>query len=127
MTDASSTKYQPLAVEKNESHYDKATWLSKAFFLWPNKLIEEGAKKTLEDIDIPEPAIDDDANLLYIDFKMYWEQELQKDKPSLLRAVVRMFAKRTWWCGVIIVAESVIRIYQVRNIYLFRLQILVSI
>jgi ABC-type multidrug transport system fused ATPase/permease subunit len=98
---------------RNEkSDYDNGSLLSKALFLWAGKIVKLGASKILEIDDLPPISVDDDAHELHRKFSLSWKKELESESPSLIRAIVRVFFRSQFLLGLILLAESALRIFQ---------------
>ncbi|CAI7761253.1 unnamed protein product [Closterium sp. NIES-53] len=72
----------------------KANPFSKLIFWWLNPLMNAGYRKPLEQADLPPLPPCDDAKAVSVKFAHVWAQEVQKDKPSLTRALFRCFRYR---------------------------------
>lgn len=98
--------------ELERNHYDEASWLSRLFFLWPERLIALGALKTLTQADLPEVSVLDESQRLFDKLDKAWKDELAREIPSLSRAIFTIFIRQYGWIGAIITFESAVRIYQ---------------
>ncbi|KAL7748549.1 hypothetical protein RI367_005960 [Sorochytrium milnesiophthora] len=75
----------------NRSPEETANIFSIITFWWLNPLMRLGRQKPLSMEDLWALARNDQADAISHRFQVFWEQELKKTRPSLLRACVRGF------------------------------------
>jgi ATP-binding cassette subfamily C (CFTR/MRP) protein 4 len=92
--------------------YETAGWVSRLFFLWPNQLVEDGNSKMLNQEDLPVIPREDRSSYLNKLLNDEWEKQKKLPNPSLLKALFWAFAPKYAWLALILIAESVIRIFQ---------------
>eukprot|EP00980_Cylindrotheca_fusiformis_P016776 scaffold5048_cov121-Cylindrotheca_fusiformis.AAC.27 len=88
----------PLIPDANKSHVTKedvpCSWWSRLTFKWFSSLLRVGNEKNrLEQDDLELIPLPDDCQTQVImdTFDKYWQEELEKDKPSLVKALSRAF------------------------------------
>jgi len=94
---------------------DAASWFSYMVFNWPGPLVKMGASKTLQLKDLPRISVHDDSRKTGTRLLANWRSQVQKhgkDKASMWVALAQTFWKQHWFGGLLLVAESVARIYQ---------------
>lgn len=72
----------------------------------------DGSTKTLNFEDLPVIVREDESKSLNALVTNEWQKEVVKSSPSLLRALWRAFYPKYGWLGIILVGESIIRIFQ---------------
>ncbi|KAK4365452.1 hypothetical protein RND71_016810 [Anisodus tanguticus] len=86
--------YEPLSGEEaneNTTPFAKAGIFSRMSFCWLNDLLKKGKARTLNDEDIPELRLEDQAGTLYSLFKDQVNKRKQKTsyaRPSVFSAIV---------------------------------------
>ena len=75
-----------------------ANFISKGFFCWLNPLLKQGRQRALEIGDMFQVTPQDSSEHLGATLEREWQKELKKKeesgsrtKPSLLKALIRMF------------------------------------
>jgi len=91
----------------------ECSWIQQITFSYGLPLMRVGASRPLEPQDIPALREADNAEALIQQVKISWKAErVRHPKPSLYRALLRAFARKTclaiFWCFL----ESVVRIAQ---------------
>ncbi|XP_025080220.1 multidrug resistance-associated protein 4-like isoform X3 [Pomacea canaliculata] len=93
-----------------------ANIFSKAFFCWLNPLFKKGKKEPLNKDDMFNVASDDSSENLGTKLEREWMKEVKKDggrgKPSLLRALMRLFGTQYMLLGIIVFIEESVRVVQ---------------
>ena len=98
--------------EHIKNPYDDAHFMSRLFFTWPNIVIEKGVKSNLELNDLPPfPAVED-VDTLNEFFVKEWKRQMLLKKPSLLYVVLKYVLTTNAWISLIVLSESVAKIYQ---------------
>eukprot|EP00898_Chlorokybus_atmophyticus_P000774 jgi/Chlat1/1698/Chrsp127S01927 len=86
-----ATGYLPLQSEPVPAQRSfgerRANILSQVLFSWMTPIMKRGFKAPLRDVDIPELEKPDQARTLSERFDKCWEQEHNKERPSLIRAL----------------------------------------
>jgi len=95
--------------------YQHASFLSKLFFTWPYPLLRLGMQQSLSDDDLPDVAQDTDsskANLEY--FQRIWQEEQRKHptSPSLRRAILKEYFRKTVWLQPLMLAAYTAKVVQ---------------
>lgn len=94
-----NTDYEPLAGEEQVCPERHANILSRIFFSWITPLMQQGYKRPINDNDIWKLDNWDETETLYSRFQKCWNDELQKPKPWLLRALHSSLGGRFWLGG----------------------------
>jgi hypothetical protein len=84
--DAYPPKKSPELPENAE---EKASWLSRLFFLYLSPMLALGAARPLEVSDVGKIYHGDDSATCLLEFEREWRKELLKEKPNLTHAVFR--------------------------------------
>ncbi|KAH8381999.1 hypothetical protein KR009_001320 [Drosophila setifemur] len=68
-----------------------ANFLSKWFFLWTREILMKGVRRNLDPSDLyaPDPSLESTEVSSYL--LGFWEQELKRSKPSVLRMIFRAY------------------------------------
>lgn len=74
--------------------YDRAGWLSRLTFWYILPLLKLGYKRPLQPADVPPLPKADDPEPPTCRFQLEWAKERVKSKPSLLRALFRVYGGR---------------------------------
>ncbi|XP_076435453.1 ATP-binding cassette sub-family C member 4-like isoform X2 [Babylonia areolata] len=92
---------------------------SKLLFSWLNPLFRKGRQAPLEVEDMFNVTPDDSSDHLGVTLEREWQKELKKKEdsggrkqPSLLRALVRIFALRYSLYGILVFIEEGVRVFQ---------------
>jgi ATP-binding cassette subfamily C (CFTR/MRP) protein 1 len=96
---ADNTDYEPLPGEEQICPERQASLFSWIFFSWMTPLMRQGYKRPIVDNDIWKLDNWDETETLYNRFQKYWNDELQKPKPWLLRALHSSLGGRFWLGG----------------------------
>ncbi|XP_076453870.1 ATP-binding cassette sub-family C member 4-like isoform X2 [Babylonia areolata] len=103
----------------NPSPMQSANWISRVLFWWLNPLMKKGHKKELSEEDLFSVVPQDSADHLSVGLEREWQRELQKEKdsggthkPSLLKALARLFGLRYLLLGLIVLTEESVRVVQ---------------
>eukprot|EP00158_Paraphelidium_tribonemae_P007083 Partr_v1_DN28105_c1_g1_i1_m55327 putative ATP-binding cassette, sub-family C (CFTR MRP), member len=83
--------YHQVAAESSVCPEETSPFSSRVSFAWLNPLMRLGYRKTLVADDLFELDRENRTDNLASQFQFYWNQELDKDRPSLLRALVKAF------------------------------------
>ncbi|EDV43276.1 uncharacterized protein Dana_GF16604 [Drosophila ananassae] len=69
----------------------KANFLSKWFFIWTREILIKGLRRNLDPADLyaPDPSLESCNVSSYL--LGFWEQELHRSKPSVLRMIFRAY------------------------------------
>ena len=103
----------PVSKVKAKCPYDNANIFSRLFFLWMLPLYSRGSKKKLEADDLYACPEQDEPENATNQLEKNWRQQLQKDKPSLLIALVKTFAcQLSTSSAVIMFGDAVLRMAQ---------------
>jgi len=86
-------------IGHQETHnpYGRASCCSKMFFIWVNRIISIGTKRTILKTDIPQSIASDHAASVTSKLQDAWDEQLKltrsgrQTKPSLYRAIVKSF------------------------------------
>ena len=114
-------------LSRPRNTYTDASWMSKMFFAWPQKLLEEGMLNTIEDWDLPSLMDEETSARNREIFESIWKDEIdrveaikaklplhsknrQTLRPSLRRAVIKEFFRSTWIVQPLMCAASAARI-----------------
>ena len=87
------------------------SWFSRLFFGWLTALLVHGNEKKsldpadLKMVDLPKDCSTDDVTGI---FERYWEEELIKVKPSLLRALGKSYGNEYLKAGVLKLAHDLL-------------------
>jgi ATP-binding cassette subfamily C (CFTR/MRP) protein 4 len=116
---------EPLPLEKVETSLqeetisnrainplDNASIFSKITFSWMNPLLAVGAKRTLNEEDLPELTNADSAAKLCADLENCWAKEQEMPQPSFFRALVRTSGLRYLGYSLIYIVGGTVRIFQ---------------
>ncbi|CAM0902867.1 unnamed protein product [Alopecurus aequalis] len=93
------TDYEPLPGEEQICPERQANIFSKIFFSWITPLMKQGSKRPITNNDIWKLDNWDETETLYNRFQKCWNNELQKPKPWLLRALHSSLGGRFWLGG----------------------------
>uniref|UniRef100_A0ACD5UVY2 Uncharacterized protein n=1 Tax=Avena sativa TaxID=4498 RepID=A0ACD5UVY2_AVESA len=96
---ADNTDYEPLPGEEQICPERQASLFSRIFFSWMTPLMRQGYKRPITDNDIWKLDNWDETETLYNRFQKCWNDELQKPKPWLLRALHSSLGGRFWLGG----------------------------
>jgi len=101
-------------VKRLPNPCDESSYFSYLFFQWPEALIELGNSKTLTEEDLPEVSKEEDTKENGARLRRMWNEEVEKhgEKASLSWALHRTFWKQHWYTGLLLLSESVVRLYQ---------------
>ncbi|VAH23047.1 unnamed protein product [Triticum turgidum subsp. durum] len=94
-----NTDYEPLPGGEQicpERHANIFSWI---FFSWMTPLMQQGYSRPITDNDIWKLDNWDETETLYSRFQKCWNDELQKPKPWLLRALHSSLGGRFWLGG----------------------------
>uniref|UniRef100_A0A8R7P4J3 ABC transporter C family member 2 n=1 Tax=Triticum urartu TaxID=4572 RepID=A0A8R7P4J3_TRIUA len=94
-----NTDYEPLPGGEQicpERHANIFSWI---FFSWVTPLMQQGYRRPITDNDIWKLDNWDETETLYSRFQKCWNDELQKPKPWLLRALHSSLGGRFWLGG----------------------------
>lgn len=86
---------------RQESPEEHANILSIITYYWLNPILNTGYRRVLEDPDLYALRRIDQAERNSQLFQKYWQAELQKPKPSLLRALVKCYGIRFGLAGIL--------------------------
>ncbi|XP_065177457.1 ATP-binding cassette sub-family C member 4-like [Sycon ciliatum] len=78
---------------QTKSAIDDASIFSFFLMSWMTPLIKLGNERTLEQKDLPDVGRRDESSRLCRELDREWQKEVQKDKPSLFRAYIRVWGK----------------------------------
>ncbi|KAK9055990.1 hypothetical protein SSX86_027077 [Deinandra increscens subsp. villosa] len=92
-------EYEELAGGEEICPERHANIISSIFFSWMDPLMFLGYKRPLTEKDIWKLDTWDQTEALNSKFQIYWEEEIRKPKPWLLRALHRSLGGRFWWGG----------------------------
>ncbi|XP_052621477.1 ABC transporter C family member 2 [Lactuca sativa] len=92
-------EYEELGGSEEICPERRTNIISSIFFSWMNPLMLLGYKRPLTEKDIWKLDTWDQTETLNSKFQIYWEEELRKPKPWLLRALHRSLGGRFWWGG----------------------------
>ncbi|KAL7593059.1 hypothetical protein Lser_V15G32576 [Lactuca serriola] len=92
-------EYEELGGSEEICPERRTNIISSIFFSWMNPLMLLGYKRPLTEKDIWKLDTWDQTETLNSRFQIYWEEELRKPKPWLLRALHRSLGGRFWWGG----------------------------
>ncbi|KAL5005221.1 hypothetical protein ScPMuIL_018677 [Solemya velum] len=105
-----STKHQ------KRNPISQANPVSKLFFWWLNPLFTVGYKRRLESEDLYNVVKEDDSEELGNKLEKEWDKELSKQKhggkPSLVKALLRMFGLQYLFYGIILFFEEGTKVCQ---------------
>ncbi len=110
-----------------ENTFKDASFISKLFFMWPYKILQQGMERTITEMDLPDVLDTESSKQNRIHFEKLWNDEVHrintlKDKyplhsskrmklqPSLLRALIIDFFKSTIIIQPLMFASSTARI-----------------
>ena len=93
---------------------DEASLFGYVFFQWPEPLIELGNGRSLDPEDLPEVSKHEDTKKNGTELRNMWNEEVKKhgEKASLSWALHRTFWRQHWFTGLMLLAESAVRLYQ---------------
>lgn len=94
-----NTDYEPLPGGEQICPERHANIFSRIFFSWMTPLMQQGFKRPITDKDIWKLDSWDETETLYNRFQKCWNNELQKPKPWLLRALHSSLGGRFWLGG----------------------------
>jgi len=114
-------------LSRPRNTYTDASWMSKMFFAWPQKLLENGMRSTIEEWDLPSLMDEETSARNREIFESIWKDEIdrveaikarlplhsknrQTLRPSLRRAVIKEFFRSTWIVQPLMCAASAARI-----------------
>jgi hypothetical protein len=114
-------------ITRPSNTYEGSSFLSKMFFIWPEKLLKEGVVKTIEEKDLPNVMQQEESRHNREAFEKIWRDEVDRVealkkkypegstkraslRPSLQRAMLIDFLKRTWIVQPCMMASSTARI-----------------
>ena len=105
--------YTKKAVRENP--FNKASLISKAFFIWVLPLFREGKKKDLELDDLYDPVEDDLAGKLGDDIEIEWTKRLKKSRekgktPSLMGTLFVLIGRKYLFYSVGVMFGDILRI-----------------
>ncbi|XP_041354291.1 ATP-binding cassette sub-family C member 4-like [Gigantopelta aegis] len=94
-----------------------ANLFSRIFFCWLNPLFKDGYKRPLETSDMFNVAPQDASDMLGDKLEREWMKEIKKQKktgkkPSLMKALIRMFGFKYMLLGIIILFEEGTKVVQ---------------
>ena len=87
-------------VNENDTHYEKASFISKVLYMWMNPLIKLGSTRPLEEDDIYSTPKGHASQLVLEIAKMSWASEVKKHGKnakygrSLINSFWKYFFKR---------------------------------
>ncbi|KAL8033751.1 hypothetical protein ABFX02_13G178300 [Erythranthe guttata] len=88
---------KPLGEQVCPERY--ASILSRIYFDWMTPLMQQGFKKPITEKDVWKLDSWDQTETLSTKFQNSWEEEAQRSKPWLLRALNRSLGGRFWYGG----------------------------
>jgi len=94
---------------------DVSSWWSYILFNWPGPLVKMGASKNLQLKDLPRVSVHDDARKTGARLMANWKAQVQKhgkEKASMWVAMAQTFWKQHWFGGLLLITESIARIFQ---------------
>lgn len=91
--------YEPLAGGETVCPEFKCNVIARLLFNWMTPLMQVGYKRPITDPDVWQLDESDKTEELYSTFQRCWEDERNKPKPWLLRALHRALGKRFWLGG----------------------------
>nr|XP_023018987.1 probable multidrug resistance-associated protein lethal(2)03659 [Leptinotarsa decemlineata] len=83
-------KYSSVQGKKSHPMY-QGSFLSRLFFWWLPSFLWKGLKKEIEEDDIYETEKSQESALLGGKLEIAWKEELNKENPSLAKALFRVF------------------------------------
>ncbi|ETV90746.1 hypothetical protein H310_14534 [Aphanomyces invadans] len=89
-----------------------ASWFSLVTMLWMDRLIQRGAKKTLQEQDVWKLSPKDTAAYLNERFQIHWEREKLEATPDYARAIWRTLQTKTLWTTALYGLYSVLMLVQ---------------
>ena len=81
-------------ARERTSPEESANVFSKALFHWAGGLFSLGFKRALENEDLWPLIRKDQAQVISYEFERVWGEEKEREKPSLAKAIVRVFGPR---------------------------------
>lgn len=99
---------KPTSEFREPSPEEKANFLSRLTYSWLDPLLKTGNKRVLEDQDLYELTKIDTCKYNGDLFDKYWQQELKKAKPSLLKALVKAFGLKFFLAGFLKLANDIL-------------------
>lgn len=99
------------SIPRSKNAFAEASFLSKAFFMWPYPLLKLGMKRPLLEEDLPEILTSDSSEHCLNYVNRIWNDEIRKhpNSPSLARAVIIDFITSLWyihpWLGIAAAAK----------------------
>mmetsp|Transcript_24065 Transcript_24065/g.35609 ORF Transcript_24065/g.35609 Transcript_24065/m.35609 type:complete len:1317 (+) Transcript_24065:167-4117(+) len=108
---------QTLQEERPPNPLLEASCISQLTFSWPLALIKKGAEKTLEENDIPDLLDSEDSTRCRSLIEREWREEVvlalkSTRRPSLHRALLRLYHRKLWFIQPAIMITSASRICQ---------------
>ncbi|XP_051136193.1 ABC transporter C family member 2-like isoform X2 [Andrographis paniculata] len=97
---ADGNAYEELSGGEQVCPERHVNMFSKLTFAWVSSVMRLGSKRPLNEKDIWKLDIWDRTQVLNDSFQSCWEEEIQKPKPCLLRALNRSLGERFWWGGI---------------------------
>ncbi|XP_037927303.1 probable multidrug resistance-associated protein lethal(2)03659 [Teleopsis dalmanni] len=72
----------------------KSNFLSKWFFWWTREIFSKGYREKLDESDLYSHLPDLDGKILSSELTKYWEREVRRKNPNLLRVIFRAYGWR---------------------------------
>lgn len=67
----------------------KSSVFGRFFFWWTTDIIRIGIKRPIEENDVYAPLDEHESKFLSHKYSKYWDDELQKQEPSMIRLFMR--------------------------------------
>jgi hypothetical protein len=86
-----------------------ANIFSRTFLFFISPLLTLGKQRPLKEDDLADPCPTDESKRLTEQLEIEWAKELKKKRPSLLRALIRLFWLKTAYVTLFLAAEETTR------------------
>lgn len=91
-----------------KSPEEKASFISRMFYMWMNPLLEVGHKRALQMSDLYPLSRQDESQGLGDTFEEMWAKEMKKEHPSVTKTIIRIHGLRFALSGIFKLAQDLL-------------------